>query len=171
MSEAHALPEACRMALEAIEADPLSLAPETQTHLRACPACAEARVQWLALEETPPALAPAGYFDRLPDRILRKLPARANHRLPMGRWAWAAAAVVLMTGVGITGFWMGRAHRQPVVEATLPRTPSEVQELFPETPFRDSNDGDDALSQLSNLSTSEAEAVLKRMESAKTEKP
>lgn len=168
MNEARPIPEACRLALEAIEADPLSLSTEIQRHLRTCPACAEARVQWLALEDAPFALAPAGYFEHLPGRILRKLPTRSNHSPRTGRWIWAAAAVLLMTGVGITGFWLGRANQQPLVEATLPRTPSEIQELLPEGPFQD---GDDAISQLSSLSKTEAEAVLKRMEGRKNEAP
>lgn len=171
MSEARPLPIACQTALDGIEADPLALSTEIQTHLRACPACAEARVHWLALEESPLALAPAGYFDRLPGRILRKLPAHSAHRPRIGRWVWAAAAMLLMTGVGITGFWLGRANQQPLVEATLPRTPSEIEDLFPGAPFRDGDEGEDALSQLSSLSKPEAEAVLRRMDGAKTAKP
>ncbi|MDP2877601.1 MAG: hypothetical protein Q8O00_15540 [Holophaga sp.] len=168
MSEAHLIPNSCQTALTAIEAEPLTLSPEVQTHLRTCAACAEARVQWLALEEAPFALAPAGYFENLPGRIQRKLPSRPNQRPRFGRWMWAAAAVLLMTGVGITGFWLGRANQQPLVEATLPRTPSDVQELLPEAPFQDA---EDAMAQLSRLSKAEAEAVLNRMDSAKTAKP
>lgn len=168
MNEARAIPQACEAALAALEADPLSIDAATQAHLRVCPACAEARVQWLALEDAPFALAPAGYFDHLPTRILRKLPTRANHRPQMGRWVWAAAAVLLMTGVGVTGFWLGRANQHPMVEATLPRTPREVQELLPEAPFQDT---EDAMSQLSDLSKADAEAVLQRMETPKNVKP
>ena len=39
-------PESCQAALAAIEADPLDLPQSALGHLRVCPACAEARVQW-----------------------------------------------------------------------------------------------------------------------------
>lgn len=168
MSEARTFPQTCQTALAAIEADPLALSTEVLAHLRTCPACAEARVQWLALEDAPFALAPAGYFGNLPARILRKLPTRSETRPRLGRWIWAAAAVILMSGVGATGFWAGRANQQPLVEATLPHAPKEVQELLPEAPFQEA---DDAMSQLSSLSNTDAEAVLARMENVKTKKP
>lgn len=160
------LPEACRAALEAIQADPLTLPPAARAHLRTCPSCAEARVQWLALEEAPAALAPAGYFERLPARILRKLPARrGSRRVHPALWAAAAA---LMLGLGVGGFLLGRIHRAPVVEATLPRTPAELKEVAPDTPFLEADDG---VTQLRQLTPEEAEAVLKRLESAPANQP
>lgn len=166
MTQGHPLPPACQSALAAIEADPLALDPGTLAHLRHCPACAEARVHWLALEEAPHALAPAGYFEQLPDRVMRKLPAKSSGQPGSGRWLWAAAAILLMTGVGLTGFWLGRVQRAPLVEASLPRAQELITES--ETPFHDE---DDALYQLSTLPQAEAEAVLKRMEGPKPENP
>ncbi len=157
------IPNACEATLAAIEQDPLTLPSEALTHLRQCPACAEARVQWLALEEVPHALAPAGYFDHLPTRIQRKLPVRAGLMGRPRRLLWAAAAALLMAGMGVGGFWLGKANRAPLVEATLPRNPSEVQELIVDAPFQED---DDALSQLSALPQEEAEAVLKQLEAS-----
>lgn len=154
------IPDPCQAALEAIERDPLDLPSEAQAHLARCPACAEARVHWLALEEAPPALAPAGYFDRLPARILRKLPAKPGPLQRPHRLLWAAAAMLLMTGMGVGGFWLGRANRNPGVESALPQA-AEAQELIAEAPFLE---GEDALSQLAELPQEDAEAVLKRME-------
>ncbi len=157
------IPNACDATLAAIERDPLTLPSEALAHLRQCPACAEARVQWLALEEVPNALAPAGYFDHLPTRIQRKLPVRAGLMGRPRRLLWAAAAALLMAGMGVGGFWLGKANKTPLVEATLPRNPSEVQELIVDAPFQED---DDALSQFSTLSQEEAEAVLKQLEAA-----
>ncbi len=155
--------DACDATLAAIERDPLTLPGEALAHLRRCPACAEARVQWLALDEVPNALAPAGYFDRLPTRIQRKLPARAGLLGRPRKLLWAAAAALLMAGTGVGGFWLGKANKAPLVEATLPRNPSEVQEMIVDAPFQED---DDALTQLSTLSQEEAEAVLKQLEAA-----
>jgi hypothetical protein len=162
------IPDPCQAALAAIEHNPLELSAEARAHLRGCPACAEAQVHWLALEEAPFALTPAGYFDRLPARILRKLPTRPGLLGRPSKLLWAAAALILMTGVGVSGFWLGQANRNPVVEATLPRNSSEAQELMPEAPFQEN---EDAMSQLSNLSQEEAEAVLKRLDAAQIGHP
>jgi hypothetical protein len=171
MSEALlSLPEACQTALAAIEQDPLDLPAEVHAHLHRCPACTEARVQWLALEETPHALAPAGYFDRLPERIQRKLPAKPGVLHRSHKLLWAAAAALLMTGVGIGGFWLGKANKTPLVEATLPKMPASVREVAPENPFHE----DDLLSQLSELTPEQAEQVFRRLEaspSAPAEQP
>jgi len=157
------IPKACEATLAALEYDPLTLPSEALAHLRQCPACAEARVQWLALEEVPNALAPAGYFDHLPARIQRKLPVRAGLLGRPRKLLWAAAAALLMAGTGVGGFWLGKANKTPLVEATLPRNPSEVQELIVDAPFQED---DDALSQLSTLPQEEAEAVLKQLEAS-----
>ncbi len=162
------IPDPCQATLTAIEQDPLELPIEVRHHLRGCAACTEARVHWLALEEAPHALAPAGYFDRLPERILRKLPTRTRRLQRHYRLLWAAAAAILMAGAGLGGFGLGKATRPPLVEAALPQHPSEIQELMPDAPFQEN---EDAMSQLSNLSQEEAEAVLKRLESTQVGHP
>ena len=154
--------ERCQQALNAIEADPLELPEEVLAHLRTCAACREARVHWLAQEEAPAVLAPAGYFEQLPGRVLRKLPSgrtKATHRHPL-LWL-AAAGLALALGVG--GYLVGRVQRAPVVEASLEKTPADQGELLPENPL---DDGEDVLTQLSDLSPKDAEAVLHRLESA-----
>lgn len=169
MSEALlSIPDACQRALAAIEADPLELSTEILTHLRTCPACAEARVHWLAMEEAPLALTPTGYFDRLPTRILRKLPAKPGLLRSRQKWIWAAAAAALMGGVGLGGFWLGNANKKPLVEAALPHSPIEIQEFIPDTPFQEN---EDAMSKLSNLTPEEAEEVLKRVEASQAGHP
>jgi len=154
--------QACLEALAAIEAEPLDLDPRVEAHLRVCPSCAEARVTWLALQDAPQALAPAGYFEHLPARIVRKLPARPRTR---GRHAflWALAAALLVA-VGTGGFMLGRANRQPLVEATLAPAPVEAPAALPESPFQQ---GDDDLAQLHKLSPEEAKAIIDRLEPQK----
>jgi len=167
MTQSLPIPPACVPTMEAVLADPLDPGPEAETHLKICRACSEVRVAYLAQEESPEALAPAGYFERLPDRILRKLPARPRLRLRVGPFTWAAAAALLMA-VGAGAFWAGRANRTPLVEATLPRTPSEIQEVIPETPFLDP---EDAVSQLTALSQQDADAVLRTLSDRQTQPP
>jgi hypothetical protein len=157
-------PTECVATLKAIEADPLNLNAAALAHVRTCVACAEARVHWLAQEDAPHALAPAGYFDRLPERILRKLPTRRYNPFTSHGLLWAAAAVVIVAA-GLSGFMAGRANRTPVVEA---KAPAEFRDVMPDTPFQDS---EDALSQLDALSPEEAETVLKRLETRVTTKP
>ena len=141
-SHPFAQPQACAAALEHIHADPLELPEATLGHLLGCPGCAEARVAWLAQEEAPLALTPAGYFDHLPGRILAKLPAAsprpARHRL----WWAAAAAFLLLAGTG--GFLLGQRGRSPVTEATLTVPTQDSEEVLPDTPFQD-GDEDSAL--------------------------
>lgn len=152
------IPEPCQQALNAIEADPLELPEDVLAHLLACAACSEARLQWLALEEAPAVLAPAGYFEHLPQRILRKLPSRRLNGSRHHTLLWlAAAGLALALGVG--GYLAGRVQRAPMVEASLP---TDLSDLMPETPF---DEGDDVLSQLSDLNPKDAEAVLQRLES------
>lgn len=152
--------ERCQQALKAIEADPLDLPEDVLAHLRTCVACREARVHWLAQEEVPAALAPAGYFEHLPQRILRKLPARRGSHRHTFLWL-AAAGLALALGVG--GYLVGRVQRAPMVEASLESTPADLSEFLPETPF---DEGDEILSQFSDLSPEEAEAVLQRLDTA-----
>ncbi|MCE1228484.1 MAG: hypothetical protein LWX11_03180 [Firmicutes bacterium] len=149
------LPPACQTALDAIERDALTSDPAVLAHLRQCPACAEARVQWLAQEEAPQALAPSGYFEQLPGRILRKLPVAHPHR----RLWLAAATLLLASGLGTAGFWLGRSQQPSASQASV-----ELQDL--DTPFLDEEkDNDEAIVQLSDLSLNEANAVLERLES------
>lgn len=158
------VPDACRLALEAIQADPLDLPETVERHLKTCIICAETRVQWLAQEDAPHALAPAAYFDRLPGRIQRKLPTRNRLAQRMHPAYWAAAAGLALA-VGIGGFMAGRVNRTPVVEAAIekpaePPAPPSIRERIPETPF---HTGDEVTSQLSNLSQEEADALAKRL--------
>jgi len=145
--------EACRLALARIEADPLGLPAATEAHLDACPACAEARVAWLAQEETGPGQAPAGYFQALPERVLAKLPP-APRRLRPRLLAWAAA---LFLAVGAGGFWAGRTPAAPLVEASR----TEEAEAAPEALVPE---GDEDLARLRALTPEEADRVLARME-------
>lgn len=152
-------PEACRLTLAAVEANPLGPGPDAEAHMKTCTACSEARVIYLAQEEAPQALAPAGYFERLPRRILGKLPARSGLHLHTRRFYWGTAAALLLA-VGTAAFWVGRANRAPLVEAGLPHMPAEVQELAPDSPFQDS---EDAVTQLSTLSQEDADAVIRSL--------
>jgi hypothetical protein len=155
-------PEACAATLSAVEADPLDPGPVAEAHLKVCTACAETRVFFLAQEDIADALAPAGYFDRLPGRILRKLPARPalHHRLgPLG---WATAAALLMA-VGAGAFLAGRANRTPYVEATLPRQPDILEVSATDTPF---HNHEEEASQIQTLSPEEMKALLKRLDAA-----
>ena len=160
------LPVPCQTALAALEADALLLPAPVRLHLLDCPACSEARVLLLALEDAPPVAVPEGYFEDLGLRILRKLPAR---RTPLKQRAtlWLAAALVIAAlGVGVTGFFMGRAVRAPLVEASLPKSLPEHPDPQAETPFAEA---DDPVSQLSSLTPEEAEASLQRLQTAKSE--
>lgn len=149
------LPEACAAALAAMEADPLGLPGPALDHLRACPACAEARVLWLAAEEAPAALAPAGYFDRLPARVQRKLPAPRPALRPRGLLATAAAALILATAAG--AFWAGKANRTPLVEA---KAVLDARDTQVDAPFQEQ---DEILESLQTLSREEAAALLKTL--------
>ena len=154
------LPEACQRTLTALEADPLDPGRDAQAHLRGCPACAEARVLFLAQEEAPDSLAPAGYFDRLPGRILGKLPVRQGLSRRLHGLGWAAAAVLLMAA-SAGAFWAGRANRTPLVEANLPKPVDTVEITVPEEPF---HDRDEEAAQLQTLSPSDMKALLQQMD-------
>ena len=159
------LSQACLEALAAIEADPLALPPAVEAHVASCRACSEARVTWLAMEDAPAAQAPAGYFDHLPGRVLRKLPARPR-RLGSQPVLWARAAG-LIAAVGFGGYWLGQANKQPLVEATITTAPAELPATLPEAPFQE---GDDTLAQVSTLTPAETKALMDRLD-AKTPKP
>jgi hypothetical protein len=121
------LPQACQNALEAIEQDPLNLPQSALKHVAQCPMCSEARVMWLAQCDFEAPLAPAGYFDKLPGRVLQKMPsspARPWFRLPL-----LASAASILFFAGIVGYWAGRqAHPPIVLEAVLP--PKGAQDPF-----------------------------------------
>ena len=157
MTQPPPIPEACSRTLDAILTDPLELGTEAEAHMQICLACSEARVTYLAQ-----ALAPTGYFDRLPDRVLRKLPARPGLHRRMHPLAWAAAAALLMS-VGAGAFWAGRANRTPYVEATLPRQPeiTEITMTVSDMPF---HDREEDAAQLQTLTPAEMKALLKRLD-------
>ena len=150
------IPAACLSALAEIETDPLRLTPASAAHTETCPACAETRIAWLAQEDFE-VQAPAGYFERLPERILSKLPAGPRRRLHPALWAMAAA---LLLAVGTGGFWVGRANRTPMVEATLVPVSADSHETLPDTPFQE---GEEDYAQLPNLSPEQARMVIERV--------
>jgi len=160
------LPEPCTRTLAAIEADPLEPGADAELHMKTCTACAEARVIYLAQEDTPDVLAPAGYFDRLPARVVGKLPARRSLAHHARGLSWAAAAALLMA-VGAGAFWAGRANRTPLVEATLPKPADTVEIMVPEAPFRDR---DEEAAQIQALTPEEMKALLERLDHS-TEPP
>ena len=162
MTQPLPIPDSCSLTLAAVFVDPLSPGAEAEAHLQDCRTCSEARVTFLAQEDCPSVLAPAGYFDRLPDRILRKLPVRQalHHRVrPL---TWIAAAALLMA-VSAGAFWAGRANQTPFVEAAFTR-PSESPEssaALADTPF---HDGEEDAAQIEALSPEEMKAFLKNLD-------
>ena len=149
-------PELFEKALQAIEEDPLHLPADLEELVRQSPALAELRVHWLALEDAPVPLAPAGYFQALPGRILQKLPPQVAIRARSTASLWLAAAAALMLAVGVGGFWAGRANRTPLVNAkSLDIEP--MKELpVADAPFQDS---DDVMTQIQNLSPEQIQAL------------
>jgi hypothetical protein len=162
MTQPLPLPDACSLTLEAILLDPLEPGPEAEAHMHTCRACSEARVAYLAQEDVPEVLAPSGYYDRLPARVLRKLPARPSLHRRLRPYAWAAAAALLMA-VGAGAFWVGRANRTPLVEATLPRQPETVESTVTvsDTPF---HDREEDAAELQTLTPEEMKALLKHLD-------
>ncbi|HWQ10402.1 MAG TPA: hypothetical protein VN436_14880, partial [Holophaga sp.] len=65
--------------------------------------------------------------------------------------------------LGVGGYLVGRVKNAPVAEATLEQPTMDLNELNPESPF---DEGDDALSQLADLSPKDVDKVLQRLESA-----
>ncbi len=162
MTQAPPIPESCSLAMEAVLVDPLRPGREAEAHMRICRACSEARVAYLAQEDCPEVLAPAGYFDRLPDRVLRKLPVRRPLHQQVRPFTWVAAAALLVA-VGGGAFWAGRANRTPFVEATLPRQSDviETSVTLSDAPFHDPEE--DAV-QVQALTPEEMRALLKHLE-------
>ncbi len=154
------IPEACLPALADIERDPLDLPAAAEAHVEHCRGCSETRIAWLAQQDAE-AQAPAGYFDRLPDRVLSKLPSGPRRLRPhVALWALAAA---LLLAVGSGGFWAGKANRPPVEEATLAPVNVDVQDPLPDTPFQE---GEDDYAQLPNLTPEQAQQIIERVSSA-----
>jgi hypothetical protein len=161
MTQPLPIPEECSVAMDAVLADPLNPGPEAEAHMQTCRACFEIRVAYLAQEEFPEVLAPSGYFDRLPNRVLRKLPARPSLHGRLRPLAWATAAALLMA-VGAGAFWVGRANRTPFVEATLPRQPDVIETTtMSDTPF---HDRDEDAAQVQSLTPEEMKALLKHLD-------
>ena len=162
MTQSLPVPEPCSRTMDAVLVDPFEPGTEAEAHMRICRACSETRVAYLAQEESPEVLAPAGYFDRLPDRVIRKLPVRSSLHRQLRPIAWATAAALLMA-VGAGAFWAGRANRTPYVEATLPRQPdvTETSVTLSDTPFHDQEE--DA-AQIQTLTPEEMKAFLKRLD-------
>lgn len=155
------IPQACQQALAAIEQNPLELPPEIQHHLHTCAACSETRVLWLSQEEAPLPLVQGNYFQSLPDRILRKLPAprKLSRRAHPALWLAAAAA---LAAASLGGFLAGKINRTPLVEARLPASTSENHEVLEEAL---GTDADESITQLSTLSPEETQTLLKRLDS------
>ena len=157
------IPEACARTLAEIEADPLNLTAAAAAHVEACPACSETRIAWLAQEDTE-AVAPAGYFERLPERILCKLPSGPLRRRPYlarrSHYALWAMAAALLLAVATGSFWVGRANRTPMVEATLVPVSFDSHETLPDTPFQE---GEEEFAQLPNLSPEQAQKVIEQV--------
>jgi len=113
-------PVECQDALRAIEADAINLPIEALKHVSRCSMCFEARVLWLAQEDFPHQMAPAGYFENLPSRVLQKLPVAKKH--PLYRLPLLLSAASLLLFAGLSGYWYGRqGHISPIIlEAIVP---------------------------------------------------
>lgn len=148
----------CEAALAAFQHDPLDLPAEVESHVRTCTACAEARIVLLAQEDAPMPLVPAGYFERLPGRVLGKLPQRRSTVL-LRPWMLASAAALLVAVGGIS-FMAGRANQAAPVAAEL--TPQDAQTIQKSTlPFHDAQD---KLGTLQEMSPEEAKALVEQLE-------
>ena len=160
MSTEAITPEQLEKAMQAIEADPLNLPAEIEALVRQSPALSETRVHWLALEDphetsAMASMAPAGYFQALPGRVLRKLPTKmaSRHRFHPALWAAAAA---LMLAIGTGGFWAGKANRTPLVEAKVQESEPTRDLPLADAPFQES---DDVMVQIQNLSPEELQRI------------
>jgi hypothetical protein len=76
---------------------------------------------------------------------------------------WGTAAALLL-GAALGGFWVGRAQRAPVAEATLALPQGEAKEILPEAPFPE---GDEDLAKLKSLPPEPSRTVMDRMEARK----
>lgn len=158
------LPDPCALAMAAVLGDPLAPGAAAEAHLRSCRGCAEARVVLLAQEEVPGTALPEGYLERLPGRVLGKLPGSPVRLRRPHPVLWAAAATLLMA-VGAGAFWAGRANRAPLVEASLPAPEAPEATAESDTPF---HDREEEAAQVHALSPEEMRALLKRLETPRS---
>jgi hypothetical protein len=157
MSTNNLTPEQLEQAMQAIEADPLNLPPDIAELVRQSPALSELRVHWLALDDPHQNafMAPAGYFQALPGRVLRKLPIKAAAGRRSHPALWAAAAA-LMLAIGTGGFWAGKANRAPLVEARTQESEPAKELPVADAPFQEN---DDVMVQIQNLSPEEIQRI------------
>ena len=157
MSPESITPEQFENAMQAIEADPLNLPADVAALVKQSPALSELRVHWLALEDpgATNSSAPAGYFQALPGRILRKLPTKvaARHRFHPALWVAAAA---LMLAIGTGGFWAGKANRTPLMEAKAQESEPAKDLPVADAPFQES---DDEMVQIQNLTPEDIQRI------------
>jgi hypothetical protein len=73
--------------------------------------------------------------------------------------------------VGAGAFWAGRANQAPLVEASLPKSATDLQDIIPDTPFQDREDAEneDAVTQLTALPEEEANAVIRTLATRATQ--
>lgn len=160
MSTSTLTPEQFEKAVQAIEADPLNLTADVAVLVRQSHALSELRVHWLALEDPDTSImAPPGYFQALPGRVLRKLPIKMVARQRAHPALWAAAAV-LMLAMGAGGFWAGKANRTPLVEAKASESEPAKELPVADAPFQES---DDVMVQIQNLSPEEIQRIADRV--------
>jgi hypothetical protein len=160
------IPQACQNALEAIEQNPLALPKGALKHVAQCPMCSEARVMWLAQDEFEAPLAPAGYFDKLPGRVLQKMPSSPASpwlRLPL---LASAASILFFAGMG--GYWYGRQTHPPIVlEAVMPPRGAQDPFLQDFTSFTSI----EAFSMVPSLTPEEVQELMKDLQKPEASKP
>jgi len=150
-------PLGCQEALRAIELDPLNLPIEALQHVSACAKCSEARVLWLAQEDFGTQMTPAEYFDKLPSRILQKLPIA--QKTPLYRLPLLVSAATLLLFAGLSGYWYGRQSQfSPIIlEAIVP--PKDMRDPFINDPTSFSSI--ELFSQVHDLTQEEAQTLMK----------
>ena len=92
-----------------LQGDPRSMELAAQ-HARRCPECAEKLAGWNEISETAQTLQADWRSDTLWPRIQRALAAEKQNRFIANTWR-AAAAVVLVAGLGAGG-WFAARHSQ-----------------------------------------------------------
>jgi len=147
----------CKDALRAIELDALNLPLDELQHVSVCSKCSEARVLWLAQEDFDVQLTPAGYFDKLPSRILQKLPVA--QKTPLYRLPLLISAASLLLFAGLSGYWYGRQSQfSPIIlEAIVP--PKDIRDPFLNDPTSFSSI--ELFSQVHDLTPEETQMLMK----------
>jgi hypothetical protein len=150
-------PAGCQDALRAIKLDALNLPLKTLQHVSVCSKCSEARVLWLAQEDFDIQLTPAGYFDKLPSRILQKLPVA--QKTPLYRLPLLISAASLLLFSGLSGYWYGRQSQfSPIIlEAIVP--PKDIRDPFLNDPTSFSSI--ELFSQVHDLTPEETQMLMK----------